>query len=152
MNLRENIKKILREEINYVNLIRRRIHLIDSKVNEFFEKNKDFLCGDDFEPFWTAVKSEVIYYIFVEFFLHKNLKKEWEEVEKFISDYLMSEYYDKFKRYFENKCDKNTDETEDEELSEYSRTLKNARQQGVGLRFPKSAIKSNPLRFRPYNR
>ncbi|NBO22862.1 hypothetical protein EBU94_05955, partial [bacterium] len=141
MNLRENIKKILREEINYINLIRRRIHLIDSKVNEFFEKNKDFLCGDDFEPFWTAVKSEVVYYIFVEFFLHKNLKKEWEEVEKFISDYLMSEYYDKFKRYFENKCDKNTDETEDEELSEYSRTLKNARQQGVGLRFPKSAIK-----------
>jgi uncharacterized protein (DUF2237 family) len=41
---------------------------------------------------------------------------------------------------------------EDEELTEYSRTLKNARQQGVGLRFPKSAIKSNPSRFRPYNR
>ena len=43
-------------------------------------------------------------------------------------------------------------DTEDEELTEYSRTLKNARQQGVGLRFPKSAIKSNPARFRPYNR
>ena len=40
----------------------------------------------------------------------------------------------------------------DEELTEYSRTLKNARQQGVGLRFPKSAIKANPARFRPYNR
>ena len=39
-----------------------------------------------------------------------------------------------------------------EELDEYARTLKNARQQGVGLRFPKSAIKSNPSRFRPYNR
>ena len=43
-------------------------------------------------------------------------------------------------------------DTEDEELTEYSRTLKNARQQGVGLRFPKSAIKANPARFRPYNR
>ncbi len=41
---------------------------------------------------------------------------------------------------------------EDEELTEYSRTLKNARRQGAGLRFPKSAIKANPLRFRPYNR
>ena len=41
---------------------------------------------------------------------------------------------------------------EDEELTEYARTLKNARQQGVGLRFPKSAVKANPLRFRPYNR
>ena len=40
----------------------------------------------------------------------------------------------------------------DKELTEYARTLKNARQQGVGLRFPKSAIKANPARFRPYNR
>jgi hypothetical protein len=39
-----------------------------------------------------------------------------------------------------------------EEVSEYSRTLKNARQQGVGLRFPKSAVKATPMRFRPYNR
>jgi hypothetical protein len=38
------------------------------------------------------------------------------------------------------------------EIDEYARTLKNARQQGVGLRFPKSAIKANPTRFRPYNR
>ena len=43
-------------------------------------------------------------------------------------------------------------EENDNELDEYSRTLKNARQQGVGLRFPKSAIKANPMRFRPYNR
>ena len=39
-----------------------------------------------------------------------------------------------------------------EELEEYSRTLKNARKQGSGLRFPKTAIKYNPLRFRPYSR
>jgi hypothetical protein len=39
-----------------------------------------------------------------------------------------------------------------EEVSEYSSTLKNARQQGVGLRFPKSAVKATPMRFRPYNR
>ena len=44
------------------------------------------------------------------------------------------------------------DDIKDEELTEYSRTLKNARQQGVGLRFPKSAIKANPARFRQYNR
>ena len=49
---------------------------------------------------------------------------------------------------FENKYDTSMDE----EVSEYARTLKNTRQQGVGLRFPKSAVKANPLRFRPYNR
>jgi len=38
------------------------------------------------------------------------------------------------------------------ELDEYSRTLKNARKQGTKLRFPKSAIKNNLLRFRPYSR
>ena len=43
-------------------------------------------------------------------------------------------------------------DSDEQELDEYARTLKNARQQGVGLRFPKSAIKSNPARFRPYNR
>jgi len=48
--------------------------------------------------------------------------------------------------------DENMINLKDEELSEYSRTLKNARKQGVGLRFPKSAIKANPARFRPYNR
>jgi hypothetical protein len=58
-----------------------------------------------------------------------------------------------------NNVDKNTNkvkgvqtEENNNELDEYARTLKNARQQGVGLRFSKSAIKTNPMRFRPYNR
>ena len=38
------------------------------------------------------------------------------------------------------------------EMWEYARTLKNARTQGSKLRFPKSAVKANPMRFRPYNR
>lgn len=53
------------------------------------------------------------------------------------------------------KCDKlvkSIDDIGNGELTEYARTLKNARKQGVGLRFPKSAIKANPARFRPYNR
>jgi hypothetical protein len=51
-----------------------------------------------------------------------------------------------------NPMDMLIKQEEDEELTEYSRTLKNARKQGAGLRFPKSVIKANPLRFRPYNR
>ena len=38
------------------------------------------------------------------------------------------------------------------ELEEYARTLKMARRQGVGVRFPKSAIKNSPQRFRKYSR
>ena len=66
---------------------------------------------------------------------------------------LLDSHFDiqpNLKRKYVRGC-KNVDSS-DEELSEYSRTLKNARQQGVGLRFPKSAIKSTPMRFRPYNR
>ena len=40
----------------------------------------------------------------------------------------------------------------EQELDEYARTLKNARRQGSGLRFPKSVVKSNPSRFRKYSR
>lgn len=43
-------------------------------------------------------------------------------------------------------------ETDSVELDEYARTLKNARRQGSGLRFSKTAVKSNPNRFRPENR
>ena len=52
-----------------------------------------------------------------------------------------------YNKLFEYK----TEEKQDE-LDEYSRTLKNARQQGVGLRFPKSVVKNIPNRFRAYNR
>jgi hypothetical protein len=38
------------------------------------------------------------------------------------------------------------------EMTEHSRSLSNARKQGQGLRFPKSAVKSNQMRFRPNNR
>jgi len=51
-----------------------------------------------------------------------------------------------FKQYKKNQ------EENEEELNEYSRTLKNARRQGVGLRFSKSAVNANPSRFRNYNK
>ena len=49
-----------------------------------------------------------------------------------------------------NESDSNI--SDDAETTEYARTLANARKQGVGLRFPKSAIKSNPQRFRYYTK
>jgi len=41
-------------------------------------------------------------------------------------------------------------DTIEQELDEYSRTLKNARQHGKNLKFPKSAILANPQRFSKY--
>jgi hypothetical protein len=64
------------------------------------------------------------------------------KVIEIMDDYLTKEEFER----------PETPKINQQELDEYARTLKNARQQGVGLRFPKSAIKSNPSRFRPYNR
>ena len=72
----------------------------------------------------------------------------WQDNQSWL---LNDEKYEQILRSIDLK-NKDIYNTEDGELTEYSRTLKNARQQGVGLRFPKSAIKSNPSRFRPYNR
>jgi hypothetical protein len=76
---------------------------------------------------------------------------EWDLASEYIQKYLKDEYEKSTVMYWENECNKKSSFS-GEEVTEYSRTLKNARQQGSGLRFPKSAIKANPSRFRPYNR
>ena len=76
---------------------------------------------------------------------HGDLNKlDKFDVTHYVNDFKHHELED----YYLENCHNITDK----ELTEYARTLKNARQQGVGLRFPKSAIKANPSRFRPYNR
>ena len=78
---------------------------------------------------------------------HPDIEINYDEVKISITDHEKGGVSDKCHKFV-----KSIDNIESEELTEYARTLKNARQQGVGLRFPKSAIKSNPARFRPYNR
>jgi hypothetical protein len=61
-----------------------------------------------------------------------------------------------FVKVLKEKINKDSGERHDPnfevEMTEHSRTLRNARKQGQGLRFPKSAVKSNQMRFRPNNR
>jgi 4a-hydroxytetrahydrobiopterin dehydratase len=78
---------------------------------------------------------------------HPDIEINYDKVKISITDHEKGGVSDKC-----HKLVKSIDNIESEELTEYARTLKNARQQGVGLRFPKSAIKANPARFRPYNR
>jgi len=78
---------------------------------------------------------------------HPDIEINYDKVKISITDHEKGGVSDKC-----HKLVKSIDNIKSEELTEYARTLKNARQQGVGLRFPKSAIKANPARFRPYNR
>ena len=134
MNLQESIRRILREII------------IESKgwgnSNRKLERTfkfKDFNQSIDFVN-KVAKIAEIQNH-------HPDIEINYDKVKISITDHE--------KGGVSKKCHelvKDIDDIGNEELTEYSRTLKNARQQGVGLKFPKSAIKSNPLRFRPYNR
>lgn len=65
---------------------------------------------------------------------------------------LLKEIQNYFVQLLREKVDQSNEEEMEGELSEYARTLKNARRQNVGIRFPKSAVKANPYRFRKYSR
>jgi len=78
---------------------------------------------------------------------HPDIEIKYNKVKLSITDHEKGEVSDKC-----HKLVKAIDNMGNKELTEYARTLKNSRQQGVGLKFPKSAIKANPTRFRPYNR
>jgi len=78
---------------------------------------------------------------------HPDITVHYDNVKLSITDHDKGGVSEKC-----HKLVKSIDNVKNEELTEYSRTLKNARQQGVGLKFPKSAINSNPLRFREYNK
>ena len=134
MNLEESIRRIIRETIN------------ESKgwgdSNQKLERTfkfKDFNGAIDFVNKVSKIAEKQNH--------HPDIEIKYNKVKVSITDHEKGGVSEKC-----HKLVKAIDDTEDEELTEYARTLKNARQQGVGLRFPKSAIKANPARFRPYNR
>ena len=134
MNLQENIRKVLREMVN------------ESKgwgdSNQKLERTfkfKDFSDAIDFVNKVAKIAETQKH--------HPDIEIKYNKVKVSITDHEKGGVSDKC-----HKLVKSIDDMGNEELTEYARTLKNARQQGVGLRFPKSVIKTNPARFRPYNR
>jgi hypothetical protein len=79
-----------------------------------------------------------------------NTVTDWYDYDDFmysLSDRIIGKW--KIHFIFNIKEQENSNKRE---MWEYARTLKNARTQGSKLRFSKSAVKANPMRFRPYNR
>jgi len=152
--MRDLIRKILHEETqkSLVPMIRR---LIEGAVVRQYEKE---ICDVDIDVIESGEYK--VYLIIVTFDIDPYQVMANAFVGSSIQEDIMNDIFmlldsnfdiqPMLRRKYVKGC-KNVD-TSDEELSEYSRTLKNARQQGVGLRFPKSTVKSTPMRFRPYNR
>jgi len=155
MRIEETIKRILREESQIPSVIKRR--LSNSDIEEAFLKALDLIDGERLYNQFSPVKN-----ISLKTFAKLVIDEMTTSLEQ---DYFSDEnriyfdndeiYHDEIRvplmNYFGDRI-KERYNSEEEELIEYARTLKNARQQGAGLRFPKSAIKANPSRFRPYNR
>jgi hypothetical protein len=152
--VRDLIRKILHEETqkSLVPMIRR---LIEGAVVRQYEKeicdvDIDIIESGEYKVYLIIVTFDIDpYQVMANAFVGSSIQ---EDIMNDIFMLLDSNFdiQPMLRRKYVRGC-KNVD-TSDEELSEYSRTLKNARQQGVGLRFPKSAVKSTPMRFRPYNR
>jgi len=137
MNLQENIKRVLKEMVIGANESK---GWGDSnqKLERIF-KFKDFNGSIDFVNKVAKIAETQNH--------HPDIKINYNKVKVSITDHEKGGVSEKCHKFV-----KSIDDMGNEELTEYARTLKNARQQGVGLRFPKSAIKANPARFRPYNR
>ena len=134
MNIQENIRKVLKEII----IESKGCSNYNKKLERTF-KFKDFKESIEFVNKVSKIAESQKH--------HPDIEINYNKVKISITDHEKGGVSEKCHRLVSD-----IDDMGNEELTEYSRTLKNARQQGVGLRFPKLAIKSNPARFRPYNR
>jgi 4a-hydroxytetrahydrobiopterin dehydratase len=134
MNLQEHIRKVLRETVNESKEWGNSKQKLERTFNF-----KDFNGAIDFVNKVAKIAETQNH--------HPDIEIKYNKVKISITDHEKGGVSEKC-----HKLVKSIDDMGNEELTEYSRTLKNARKQGAGLRFPKSAIKANPLRFRPYNR
>jgi len=158
MNLQENIRRILREEFTEdKNLYGNKLKVCSKKPMTGYYRDGYCRTGNDDTGSHTVcarVTEE-----FLEFTKSKgnNLDmlepgdkwclcaKRWEEANKEGVAPEMIRQSTNIKTF-------DIINNIDQEIDEYARTLKNARRQGVSLRFPKSTIKANPQRFRKYTR
>ena len=158
MNLQENIKRILMEEVTKdKNIYGEKLKPCSRNPMTGFYKDGYCRTGDDDTGSHTVCAKVTEEFLEFTNSMGNNLDmlepgdkwclcaKRWEEANKEGVSPEMIKSSTNIKTL-------DIIDSVEQELDEYSRTLKNARQQGVGLRFSKSAIKANPSRFRPYNR
>jgi len=158
MNLQESIRRILREEFTEdKNLYGNKLKVCSTKPMTGYYRDGYCRTGDDDTGSHTVCARVTEEFLEFTKSMGNNLDmlepgdkwclcaKRWEEAnnEGVAPKMIKSSTNIKTLDIIDN---------DEQELDEYARTLKNARRQGYGLRFSKSAIKANPQRFRKYTR
>ena len=158
MNIQESIRRILREEVTEdKNLYGEKLRVCSTKPMTGFYRDGYCKTGDDDTGSHTVCARVTEEFLEFTKSMGNNLDmlepgdkwclcaKRWEEANK---EGVAPEMI----KSSTNIKTLDIIDSDEQELDEYARTLKNARRQGVGLRFPKSAVKANPQRFRKYTR
>ena len=158
MNLQESIRRILREEVTEdKNLYGEKLRVCSTKPMTGFYRDGYCRTGDDDTGSHTVCARVTEEFLEFTKSMGNNLDmlepgdkwclcaKRWEEANK---EGVAPEMI----KSSTNIKTLDIIDSDEQELDEYARTLKNARRQGVGLRFPKSAVKANPQRFRKYTK
>jgi uncharacterized protein (DUF2237 family) len=158
MNLQESIKKILREEVSEdKNLYGEKLKACSTKPMTGFYRDGYCRTGNNDTGSHTVCARVTEEFLEFTKSMGNNLDmlepgdkwclcaKRWEEANKEGVEPEMIKSSTNIKTL-------DIIDSVEQELDEYARTLKNARRQGVGLRFPKSAVRANPQRFRKYTR
>ena len=158
MNLQESIRRILREEVTEdKNLYGEKLKACSTKPMTGFYRDGYCRTGDDDTGSHTVCARVTEEFLEFTKSMGNNLDmlepgdkwclcaKRWEEAnnEGVAPEMIKSSTNIKTLDIINGV---------EQELDEYARTLKNARKHGTKLRFPKSAIKANPQRFRKYTR
>ncbi len=158
MNLQESIRRILREELTEdKNLYGEKLKPCSTKPMTGYYRDGYCRTGDDDKGSHTVCAKVTEEFLEFTNSMGNNLEmlepgdkwclcaKRWEEANKegVAPEMIKSSTNIKTLDIINGI---------EQELDEYARTLKNARKQGTKLRFPKSAIKANPQRFRKYTR
>ncbi len=157
-NLQENIRRILREEITEdKNLYGEKLKACSTKPMTGFYRDGYCRTGDDDTGSHTVCAEVTEEFLEFTKSMGNNLDmlepgdkwclcaKRWKEAnEQGVAPKMI--------KSSTNIKTLDIIDSVEQELDEYARTLKNARKQGTKLRFPKSAIKANPQRFRKYTR
>ena len=107
MNLREHIKKVLKEETQVPPQVLRRKHLIDEMFEDMRSRYKRLFCDYRNPNILLSVLYERTLSDLYHAWFYKTVSDDdWEVAAEYIEKYLKDKYEKSTKMYWENECNK----------------------------------------------
>ena len=111
MNLKESIRRILRESIPPQ--VKRRSASFDESFIHYRDRYLEEYNFRNFNIFWGQLMEQALGTLYHAWFVNTVPDDEWEESERYVKYYLTDKYYNETKRMWENKQRNKLNESED---------------------------------------